>query len=255
MAINNVYAFLCTGGWIYSSTLIVIVCSYAWISWYTKTKSFQTADRRKSRDHQRPKREIRLYFRLLALITVLFAMGIWYVVFFILSIANHLSIGPPYADRICYVSIIAGYGISMVLSLMFTDDVRRIAFSSKPLVFFGFQRRQQARRIGCVTVHTVQPIPTKHETTVWHESLFRFFVCENHFFLFVQTFFVQILSSVCSMSNEDAFPTTTPIKNEWVNSMIVSHYWRVVQCDLFVGKVLVRESTSVGCETINGNRF
>ena len=145
-----------------------IVSSYAWILWYTKTKSFHTADRQNSRERRRQQREIRLYFRLLILISVLFTMGLPYVVFFIRSIATHLSSGPPYADRICYLSIIAGYGISSVLSLMFTDDVRRIALLARPVAFlFGHETRQQARRVGCVTVHTVQPIPTRqHETTV-----------------------------------------------------------------------------------------
>jgi hypothetical protein len=96
---------------------------------------------------RRQKREIRLYCRILLLLGMLFTMGVPYCVFFFLSIINGLSPAPPYADRICFLSISIGYSMSMLLSLLYTDDVRYILVRW----ICGNRPVQRRRQINCTT--------------------------------------------------------------------------------------------------------
>ena len=108
---------------------------------------FSTNVPRRKAERRRQRREIRLYFRILLLVSVLFIMGVPYCVFFSISMINGASPAPPYADRICFLSIVMGYSASMLLSLVFTDDVRQILFGLLGKTPHNLRRRQ----IQCTT--------------------------------------------------------------------------------------------------------
>lgn len=123
-----------------------------------KLNSFPANDRLRGAERRRQRREIRLYCRILLLVGILFTMGVPYCIFFFISMINGLSPAPPYADRICFLSISMGYSASMLLCLIFTDDVRKI--------FIGFIRgepqniiRRPQRQIHCTTTLTIRPVP------------------------------------------------------------------------------------------------
>lgn len=142
--------------------MTLIITSYTWIVKHMKKNMFQSSVRQQHVERKRQRREFRLYFRILTLIFFLFTMGIPYVIFFIVCVINNLTPGPTYADRVCYVSIIIGYAISMLLCLLFTDDVRRLIFPSRLMFCFNDRGRRQTRQIGFVTVqtpHAIRSIP------------------------------------------------------------------------------------------------
>jgi hypothetical protein len=91
-----------------------------------KINSFSTNAPRRKAERRRQRREIRLYCRILLLIGVLFIMGVPYCVFFFISAINGFSPAPSYADRICFLSISLGYSASMLLSLLYTDHVKKV---------------------------------------------------------------------------------------------------------------------------------
>ena len=140
----------------------VIVCSYILIVRHMKINSFFTNDRWGKAQRRRQQRELRLYFRIIMVIAVLFIMGVPYCVFFAISIINALSPPPPYAARICYVFVAVGYSISVLLSLICTDDVRKVVIS-----FICGQRynTRPPRKIQCITVVAVGAARTNLETT------------------------------------------------------------------------------------------
>ena len=115
---------------------------------------FTTSISQRKTERHRQRREMRLYFRILSLLTVLFIMGIPYCVFFAFSIINGYAPAPAYADRICFSSIILGYSISMFLSLLFTDNVRDIFMS-----FIGKIHQNNARQhedyVTIIPLHAV----------------------------------------------------------------------------------------------------
>jgi hypothetical protein len=105
------------------------------------------------------RREIRLYGRILLLIGVLFITDVPYCVFFFISMINGSSPVPPYADRICFLSISMVHSAGILLSLLSTDDVRQI--------FIRFmcgdyqnrrRRRRRQRQIRCTTTLTMRHI-------------------------------------------------------------------------------------------------
>ena len=136
-AINDLFSFFYIGSWIYFGTMTLIITIYAWIVIYMRKKLFHSSEMQQQMERRRQQREFRLYFRILTLIIFLFTMGMPYVVFFIWAVINNLAPVPPYADRVCYVSIIIGYAISMLLCLFFTDDVRKIAFPPQWTICFN----------------------------------------------------------------------------------------------------------------------
>ena len=142
--------------------MFVIVCIYVLILRHMKVNSFFTTDRQRRTERRRQRREVRLYFRIVVQIGVLFVMGIPYCVFFAISMINGASPSAPYADRICYLSIAIGYGVSMLLSLLYTNDVRRVVSP-----FDKRERREvrRRRRIQCITTLTLRPCQTTLEVT------------------------------------------------------------------------------------------
>jgi hypothetical protein len=131
----------------------MIVLIYILILRHMKRKSFSTTTAQRTANRRRQRREIRLYCRILLLIAVLFVMGIPYCVFFLLAMINPSSSPLPYADRICFLFICMGYSVSTLLSLLYTNDVRK--------VFFGFITGQhqgtRRRQIHCATTLTLRP--------------------------------------------------------------------------------------------------
>jgi hypothetical protein len=132
----------------------VIVLIYIFILRYMKLHLFSTnAPRRRAE-----RREIRLYGRILLLIGVLFIMGVPYCVFFFISMINGSSPSPPYADRICFLSISMGYSASILLSLLSTDDVRQIFIRFMCGNYQNRRRRRRQRQIRCTTTLTMRHI-------------------------------------------------------------------------------------------------
>ena len=135
--------------------MTIIVLIYVLIIRHMKVNSSRTANARSINNRRRQRREIRLYCRILLLIAVLFTMGIPYCVFFLLAMINRSSSPLPYADRICFLSICMGYSASMLLSLLYTDKVRKI--------FIHFMKGRpdiRGRRIQCVTTVNLRPART-----------------------------------------------------------------------------------------------
>ena len=135
------------GTCVYFFTLSAIVLMYVLIVRHMRMHLFTNNAPRQRIERRRQKREIRLYLRILMLLGMLFTMGVPYCVFFFLSMINGLSPAPPYADRICFLSIFIGYSMSMLLSLLYTDDVRDILVRW----FHGNRPIQRRRQVNCTT--------------------------------------------------------------------------------------------------------
>jgi ABC-type Fe3+ transport system permease subunit len=127
--------------------MFVIVSIYVMILRHMRVNSFFITDRQRRMERRRQRREVRLYFRIVVLNAVLFIMGIPYCVFFAISMINGASPSPPYAIGV-------GYGVSMMLSLLYTDDVRHVVSP-----FDKRERREvrRRRRIQCITTLTLHP--------------------------------------------------------------------------------------------------
>jgi hypothetical protein len=130
-----------------------------------KLHLFSTNAPRRRAERRRQRREIRLYCRIFLLVGVLFIMGVPYCVFFLISMINGSSPAPPYADRICFLSISMGYSASMLLSLLSTDDVRQI-FMRFICRSYRNRKRRGRRQIHCTTTLNMRPIK---RTIINHE--------------------------------------------------------------------------------------
>ena len=69
---------------------------------------------------------------------------------------------PPYADRICHLFVGIGYSITVLLSLVYTEDVRRVLLC---LVSGERYNRRRRRQIQCMAVATVGSARANPETT------------------------------------------------------------------------------------------
>jgi hypothetical protein len=136
--------------------MTVIIAIYVFILRHMKINSFATGFPGRRAERRRQRRELRLYCRILILISVLFIMGVPYCVFFLISMINGFSPAPPYADRVCFLFISIGYSVSMLLSLLYTDDVREI------FIRFMGKENQNTRRgqVQCSTALAMRPIRT-----------------------------------------------------------------------------------------------
>ena len=133
-------------------TLIILI--YIFILRHMKLNSFAANIPRRRAERHRQRREIRLYCRILLFISVLFVMGVPYCIFFFISMINGSAPAPAYADRICFLSISMGYGVSMLLNLLYTDDVRKVIVH----LANGERPNARRRRVQCVTTLSMRPM-------------------------------------------------------------------------------------------------
>ena len=152
--LNDLYAFVYIGATVYFLTLGMIMSIYALILRHMKLNAFRSSSSeiQKIAEERRQRREFRIYSRLLVLISILFVMGVPYCTFFFLSAINGLSPPPPFADRICILFIVVGHGIDMALSLVYTDDVRKI--------FMAIWRGARPNQVQCVNAISLRPRKT-----------------------------------------------------------------------------------------------
>ncbi len=80
-------------------------------------------------------------------VIALFIMGFPYLLFFLI-IQFSYSPTPPYAQRISFMFISFGQGISMLLCLINTDNVRKCLING----IRKMKRRRRQRRVQCVSV-------------------------------------------------------------------------------------------------------
>lgn len=105
-------------------------------------------------ERHRQRREMRLYCRILTLLSVLLIMGIPYCVFFTISMINGFAPAPAYADRICFFCIIIGYSTNTLLNLLYTDDVREIFLN----FIYKIRDQNQRQRVNYMTVIQMQTV-------------------------------------------------------------------------------------------------
>ena len=83
-------------------------------------------------------------------------MGFPYFLSFVIIQSGHLST-PPYIQRICFMFISFGQGISMLFCLINTDDVLKCLING----IKKMKRRRRQRRVQCISVidQPVQIVP------------------------------------------------------------------------------------------------
>jgi hypothetical protein len=151
-----VYGSLYLAIWIYLLPLPIIIGIYIRILLYIKQNSFSTVIRQNIFEQQRQQRELRIFRRIIMPVIALFIMGFPYLLFFLIIQFSHLPT-PSYAQRICFMFISFGQGISMLLCLINTDDVRRYLING----IRKMKRRRRQRRVQCISVidHPVHIAP------------------------------------------------------------------------------------------------
>ena len=130
-----------------------------------RKNTFFTSDRQQRAEKRRQQREIRLYLRIIILIAILVLMGIPYCVFFALSMINNFAPSPPYAGQLCFALVGIGYGISMLLCLWNTDDVRKLIFRWTTNDQEETHLGRRHRRIRCVTTQSMR-LPNVPQVTI-----------------------------------------------------------------------------------------
>jgi MFS superfamily sulfate permease-like transporter len=153
-----VYGILYLAVWIYLLPLPIIIGIYIRIVIYIKQNSFPTIIRHNMFEQQRQQCELRIFRQIIMPVIALFIMGFPYILFFLIIQFSHLPT-PPYAQRICFMFVSFGHGISMLLCLINTDYVRKCL---KNLIRKTKRRRRQ-RRVPCISVinHPVQIVPVR----------------------------------------------------------------------------------------------
>ena len=136
--------------------MLIIVVVYVLILRHMRKNTFFTSDRQQRAEKRRQQREIRLYFRIILLIAVLIIMGIPYCVFFALSMINNFAPSPPYGTQLSVALVAIGCGISMLLCLLSTDDVRRLAWHFSAVQGEETRQGRRHRRIRGVTTQTAR---------------------------------------------------------------------------------------------------
>jgi len=117
-----VYGSLYLAIWIYLLPLPIIIGIYIRILLYIKQNSFSTVIRQNIFEQQRQQRELRIFRRIIMPVIALFIMGFPYLLFFLIIQFSHLPT-PSYAQRICFMFISFGQGISMFLCLINKHNV------------------------------------------------------------------------------------------------------------------------------------
>jgi len=141
---TDVYGFLYLSAWIYLFPLPVIIGIYIRILLYIKKNSFPIIIRENIFKQQR---ELRIFRHIIMPVIVLFIMGFPYLLFFLIIQFSHIPT-PPYAQRICFMFISFGQGISMLLCLINTDDVRKCLING----IKKLKRRRRKQRVQCISV-------------------------------------------------------------------------------------------------------
>ena len=85
-------------------------------------------------EQKRQRRALRFVRRILILLFILILTGFPYCVFFLLVNIGHLSL-PSFAHRFCFMFISFGLGFGVVLTLIYTDDVRKTLLNSLRRIF------------------------------------------------------------------------------------------------------------------------
>lgn len=75
-------------------------------------------------EQRRQGRDIRFIQRILILVAVFFLTSFPYISFFLNSNINHSPM-PPYGHRVSFMFLSFGQGLVMLITLVFTDDVKR----------------------------------------------------------------------------------------------------------------------------------
>jgi hypothetical protein len=96
--------------------------------------------------------------RILILVVVLFITGFPYVVFFLIVNIGRLPL-PSYGHRIIFMFISFGQGIVMLLTLIYTNDVRESLFSILTKILLCI------KRVRVQNVNTVNIRLQAHEIT------------------------------------------------------------------------------------------
>ncbi len=150
------YGFLYLSAWIYLFPLPVIIGIYIRILLYIKQNSFPTIIRQNIVERQRQQRELRIFRRIIMPVIALFLMGFPYLLFFLIIQIGHLPI-PSYAQRVSFMFISFGQGISMLLCLINTQNIREYLINGIKKI----KRPRRQRRVQCVNIinHPVQIAP------------------------------------------------------------------------------------------------
>jgi hypothetical protein len=136
---------------IYFCPISIIIPIYIRIVHFMKKHSFSRNNRRNKAKRHRQRRELRLIRRILIIVAVLFFMSFPYLVFFLRAQLFPYSQPVLYAQRVSFVSLSFGYGIWMLLDLVFTDEVRKYLINTTRRVLPGTRTNTQVEPIN--TIH------------------------------------------------------------------------------------------------------
>ncbi|UJR14517.1 hypothetical protein I4U23_001513 [Adineta vaga] len=160
VSIDDIYTSVYLGIWIYFFPLALMIGIYIRIVMYIRKHSLPTVLPQNIVDQQRQKREFRIHRRIIIPVIALFIMGLPFLVFFALSQFIHIKV-PKDTQRICSMFVSFGQGISMLLCLMNTENVRKYINNRIRKIK---RRRQRQRQVQCINVIQlpIQRLPVNH---------------------------------------------------------------------------------------------
>lgn len=112
---------------IYFCPLAIIIPIYLRIVHFTKQHTFVPDAPNSVTARHRQHRELRFIRRLLIIVAVIFFMSFPYLIFFLRAQFFPRAKQILYAQRVSFVFLSFGYGLWMLLNLIFTDKVRKNA--------------------------------------------------------------------------------------------------------------------------------
>ncbi|UJR17321.1 hypothetical protein I4U23_004216 [Adineta vaga] len=122
-SLNDLTIFLYLSMFIYFCPATIIISIYIRIVHFAKQRFIATNMHQSVANQLRQRRELRFIRRLLAIAIVISFMSFPYLFFFLRAQFFPTAESLPYAQRVSFVSLSFGYGIWMLLNLIFTGKV------------------------------------------------------------------------------------------------------------------------------------
>ncbi|UJR38820.1 hypothetical protein I4U23_031485 [Adineta vaga] len=124
-SLNDLIIFLYLTMFIYCCPLLIIISVYIRILYFAKQRPFSINTGYNIPDQRRKRRELRFIHRILIIVVVMSFMSFPYVALFLRAQFFPTAESIPYAQRFGFIPLSFGYGLWMLLNLIFTDEVRK----------------------------------------------------------------------------------------------------------------------------------
>ena len=145
---NDIFGFMYLGTFLYFFPIAIIIFVYITMLNYTKRNVINLGTRQHIIERNRQKREFRFILRILILVFILIFTSFPYLTFFLVTNIFHLPL-PFYGHRVSSMFLNFGQSFVMLLTLIFTDDVRK-SFSNILGRRFPFLRSTQVENINTI---------------------------------------------------------------------------------------------------------